>query len=64
MVEAEVEILQVHQIADIDMDLLHLVVLQLKRSQLIQRFYTLRDLFDGVALQAELLEIEKLSQTT
>lgn len=32
MVETEVEILQVHQIADIDMDLLHLVVLQLKRS--------------------------------
>lgn len=30
MVETEVEILQIHQIADVHMDILHLVVLQLK----------------------------------
>lgn len=35
MVETEVEILQVHQISDIHMDFLHLVVLQLKGGQLV-----------------------------
>ena len=52
VVETEVEILQVHQIADVHMDFLHLVVLQLERGQLVQGFDALGDLLDGVALQA------------
>lgn len=60
MVIAEVEILQVDQIADIHMNLLNLVVLQLKGGQFVQGFDALRNLFDRVAFQAELLEIEQL----